>query len=579
MTYFHPEHTSCSLDWDKWRLAYEGGSNFIAQYLEKLSGRESDEDYLRRKKLTYCPAFAKAGVNEIRDSIYNRMSDILRIGGSTTYQEAVSGLNGGVDLEGSNLNYFMGMKVLPELLIMGKVGIYVDMPSDFGESLMDAKRVRPYIYIYRREDILNWVKEPKNDSNGLFEYSSIYLREIHYTYDDETGMPKGQETRYRRMWKDANGEVNVVFVNEKDEQVDQNGLPLTSPIILGLKDIPFLTLEIDQSMMADVADYQVALLNLASTDITYAVSSNVPFYTEQYDGRITSAHIRPADTADTADTAKTTEIKVGASRGRRYPKGFDRPDFIHPSSEPLKVSMEKQEQLKAEIRQLLKLSLNSLRGPAMASADSKKADSKGLESGLSYIGLTLESGERKLSAFWSMYEGTSQAATVYYPETYDLKTDQDRIEEALSLDKIMTKIPSASFQKEIAKRIAKVMLGAKIRRDELQRIMTEIDKAPAMTSDPEVVAKDVEAGLLGLELASKIRGYPDGEVEKAKKDHAERLARIAEAQGRQDTVNPASRGNPDASGDPKHDAKAEKQESKDTTNDDVVKRKVRGEGQ
>ncbi len=71
----------------------------------------------------------------------------------------------------------------------------------------------------------------------------------------------------------------------------------------------------------------------------------------------------------------------------------------------------------------------------------------------------------------------------------------------------------------------------------MQKIMSEIDKSDVIYAPPDILQKDLEAGLVGLETASKIRGYPPDEVEKAKKDHADRLARIAQTQG----LNPANR--------------------------------------
>jgi hypothetical protein len=138
----------------------------------------------------------------------------------------------------------------------------------------------------------------------------------------------------------------------------------------------------------------------------------------------------------------------------------------------------------------------------------------------------------------------------------------------------MSKIPSLTFQKSLAKRIPSLVLGTKVARETMVTINSELDKAPAIVADPKVIAQDVETGLLGLDLASQIRGYPKDEVAKAKKDHAERLARIAISQ----SENPAARGNPDLSGNPGQAAKDEKTESRDTTTDDTVTGKTRGEG-
>ncbi len=76
----HPDYDLHFIEWLKWRLAYTGGKRFITQYLRRLSKRETQEDFDDRLAITYCPAFAKSALKEIKDSIYNRMVDISRDG-------------------------------------------------------------------------------------------------------------------------------------------------------------------------------------------------------------------------------------------------------------------------------------------------------------------------------------------------------------------------------------------------------------------------------------------------------------------------------------------------------------------
>ena len=47
--------------------------------------------------MTPIPAFARLAINDVRNAIFQRMRDITRRGGTTSYQEAVAGLNLGVD--------------------------------------------------------------------------------------------------------------------------------------------------------------------------------------------------------------------------------------------------------------------------------------------------------------------------------------------------------------------------------------------------------------------------------------------------------------------------------------------------
>lgn len=565
----HPAYGRGMQDWQKWRLTYDGGSNFINYYLKRLSRRESNEDFEDRKKMSYNPAFAKEAINEIKNSLFQRFIDISREGGSVSYQEAIRGLNYGVDLLGSSLNAFLGTQVLPELLVMSKVGVFIDMPQLSGITIAENLNKRPYMYCYRVEDIRTWRFDQFNSQT---EYSALLLRDYIFEYDNDSGLPIGETCRFRHMWVDM--EKGGVWVKYYD--LAGNDLVTTSeypnPQWLDIPRIPFVVIELNDSLMKDVADYQIALLNLASSDISYSLKCNFPFYTEQIDSKTTTPFIKK-EGEENSQGNKSEIITVGTTQGRRYPKGLDRPQFINPSAEPLKASMAKQEQLKTEIRQIVQLSVQNLQ--AGASAESKQVDNQGLENGLSYIGLTLENAERKIAQYWAMYE-KSEPATIHYPEKYSIRSEEDRRAEADELSELLERVPSPTCQKEISKRIAEVLLGNKTSLDTMEKIRSEIDKAPGITSDPTVIVADVTAGICDLATAETLRGYPKGTAEKASQDHADRLARIAESQAAK-SGDAAARGVTDLDDDPSS-GKKEKKDSLDTTQDDTVKKKQRGQG-
>jgi len=578
-TLTHPDYQYQLHDWVKWRYTYESGTAFIMKYLKQFTNREDPDDFSMRRDMTYCPAFAKAALDEVKNSIYQRMADVSRAGGSKKYQAACSGNNGGVDLCGSSMNYYIGCNVLEEMLKMKKVGVYVDMPSDIGKSQADSATKHPYLYTYIAEDIRAWKLDETEDRT---QFQSVLLRDHIHEYDGSFGFPINYVERYRRIWKE-DGVVKFAFYNDAGTMVDKNNQPTNEPTILKLPVVPFVLFEISDSLMKNISDYQIALLNLASADMVYALKANFPFFIEQVDTRTVGQHLRPgADgTAEGADTASTKEVRVGIARGRQYPKGLNAPAFIHPSSEPMTASMEKQDQLKGEIRQLLALSVANLKGPRMASAESKAKDEASLEAGLSYIGMTLENGERKIAEIWSYYEGEKTVATVNYPQTYTLRTEEDRRTESEQLGKLLPMIPSVTYQKTVGKKLATTLLGASSSRQTMEKIYGEIDKSPGFSSDPANIASDIEHGLVSNETASLLRGYPEGEAEKAEKDHEKRLKRIQDAQT---PKNPPgmmpegqARGIQDQGGDPLA-GKNEKKEQKDPTQTDTGKVPVRGTG-
>lgn len=590
----HPHYVLNQENWEKWRLCYLGGSRFIKRYLKKFSRREDDADFRERAEISYAPAFAKMAINEVKNSIFQRCADVTRAGGPQTYRDAIIGRSGGVDLNGSIMNIYLGRDILPELLVMGRVGIYVDMPTmGFNTTIAEKGSKHPYLYWYKAEDIRAWSYFDSIEGSAK-EFKALLLRDNVFDINPHWNLPYQLLIRYRYVWIGEDGFVKVKFFNEDatvhyppDIATDENGT-----IHLDLRRIPFTLLEISDSLMTDVADYQIALLNLASADMAFATKANFPFYTEQFDVRSASPYMRqvspnqmpttqtvidPQSASMIVQAETSREIKVGVSQGRRYPIGVERPAFINPSPEPMMASMEKQKVLKEEIRQLVLQTVSSL----VPQRSDIKDEGLGLEAGLSYIGQELQHAEHRIATFWDMYEGTGQIATIQYPENYALIAPQDRLVNANKLVEIMPKIPSLTFQKEVAKKAAEELLVQDIPIDTLQKIYSEIDSMPVVQSDPDVIKTDVENGLVSLETASKARGYPPGEVDKAKQDHSDRLMRILEAQSTTNAVggDPASRGVPDASDNPSAPDEEKHISQKDQTLRGQVKDRTRGKGQ
>jgi len=528
----HPAYSRMGLFWQKWRFVYAGGDDFSEEFLEKYSTREDTHDFNTRRRLTPSPSFAKAAVNDIKNSIFQRMIDITRTGGSKEYQTAITGADNGVDNHGASMNSFIGRYVLPELLTMAKVGIYVDMPDDVGDTLLTSAGKRPYLYMYRAEQLLSWTyRTDKAD-----EFASILV--VDYVDDTETisNLPIGVWSRYRHIWiDDIDKKVHVQYYNEDSDYIDREGRPGYGEYILNIDFIPFVVMEMNDSLLSDVANHQIALLNLESSDVMYALKANIGFYVEEQDSTIVSDYLKKNNASADGTAANagsgTKEIEVGSMVGRAYGKGMHPPSFIHPSAEPLNASMAKQQQLKNDIRQLVNLAVANIK-PKMASAESKAIDEHGLEAGLAYIGLELEHGERKLARYWALYENDkTNVATIKYPAKYALQSDADRRAAVENLEKIRDSVFSPTFRKAISKQIARLLLDGQVDNDTLEKIGKEIDDGIAIVADPQLTLNACEQGICSLEVAEKIFGYPKGTADQAVIDHVERLARIAKAQG------------------------------------------------
>ena len=245
---YHPEYNAKLLYWMKYRNTFNGGDNFIANYLYQFTNRESVVDFAFRRKITYCPAFAKADIIEIKNSIFQRLTDTIREGGSPSYQDAIKGNDKGVDNNGNDMNGYLGSIILPELLSIGKVGIYIDKPLILpNETRLTAKNKRPYLYHYKAEDIESWAED--SDLN----LTALKLKDTYYDTDLDTGLVKEEKIQYR-LYKKDNNNVTVTFYDKDGKKINEE--------MLGISEIPFIIAELTHSLLVDVCNYQIALLNL-----------------------------------------------------------------------------------------------------------------------------------------------------------------------------------------------------------------------------------------------------------------------------------------------------------------------------
>lgn len=564
-------------DWVLFRDIMRGGRSFVEKYVQRFK-YESQTEFNDRKAMTPNSGFAKAAIIDVRNSIYQRLDTVRRNGGDTKYQDSIRGKLGGVDLRGSTMNYFMGTKVLTELVFMGKVGIYVDCPKcDIPRQYRtqaNTKNIHPYVYTYATEDILDWDYYLKDTERKL---RMLRLRVVKDTQAAFRGYIEPQTVEYRTYELNTDGAVVLTV-----EQLDQNEkLVVVYQSTLESSEIPFVILEMDSPLLTDIAYHQIALTNLESGNVNYAYRANTIMYVEEYDP-LGLSHIQGAEAMEEAlsEDAATgddptrngdnpTVVKVGATDGKLIPKGLKYPEFINPSSEPLKASREYMDDLKRDIRALINLAVSNAQA-RFASAESKQMDNEGLQAGLAAIGFMLEQGEREVNTIWQDY-ANCPPITVHYPQRYSLRSDEDRQKEAKSLLEMSNAVPSKQYRMESFKEAATIMFGAKIKDETLDTIIKEIEESPWPTANPDQIRSDVEVGLVSREGGSLARGYPEEEAKKAQKEQKERDAAKMKAQT-PPGFNASARGVDDDS----EGAEDEKEESQSPENNDG-KRAVRGE--
>ncbi len=559
-TFAHPQYRESFNDWERARDCYEGGTYFRDRYLQRHSKRETQKEFDRRKALTPIPNPIARNVNGVRNSLMQRMANVVRNGGPISYQSAVAGQQGGVDRCGRGMTSFLGEQVIVELLLMGQVGVYVDMPRDVGPTVATSSSVKPYVYRYKRENIVNWVPG-EADSNEQF--SRVLLRDCSICTHEQLALPTGYTHQYRYIWRDkSTGFIKVQFYDKdlKDKVSDQ--------FTLEIKAFPFILFDIGQSVVRDACSYQIACLNLESSATNYGFRSNFPFYVEQRDPFAVGAHLKRTSTEEGTSTsggqgADEEVVEVGDLSGRTYAK--EAPAFIAPPTDPLVASMAQIDRLDQTIGKLITTAIDNL-------SDDKGTD---FESGLAYVGHVLEAGERRVAECWANYLRAPEPATIVYPSNWVIRSDKDRIEEAERLSGLLNTVPGRGIKRELSKTISSALLSGRVSAEKLASIYKEIDESPFTTSDPEVIRIAHEAGFAGTQVCSIALGFDEDEHIQARADHADRLKRIQEAQSAESS---AINGVDDTSGNPAQFQAEQKEASRNTDDKPTTRKRVRGKG-
>lgn len=527
----HPSHTADLPYWTKWRRVAEGGDAFVDEYLAKLPN-ESATDHFKRKLQTPSVSYVKMCIAEIIAAFMVRMPGVTRSGGDKSFIEACAGKNGGIDGFGSTMNRFISEEVLRELLTVKRVGIYVDravLPSDI--SITEAKQLPPYCYVVRTEDILAWTTIP-----GSLTPSNLLLRESIPVYAPGSDFIISYTSGYRHMYKVADTLVAV-------DRYDKDGNKLYSSM-LDLPRLPFILLEVSGPAVQDAAGAQIALLNLESSSVTFAIETNLTVYTEQGDMTTMLAALRRSAPRDAVDEdgdygdedediaggdGDVQTIRLGRNRGRRYLRESERPGFVEPDNSNLQRAVSLASSLKEDIRRMMMLAVANVTAKAITSATALIQGQVTANNGLATLGALFESAERTMALIWAEFQQET-GSDIIYPSDFQILTDEERRTAIKELADLRDTVPSKQFQIEVTSKIARLLLSPTVTAETLQIILDEIKKAPALMSRVDDIVQTVEASIMPREYAAQCLCLPADAAKKANLEHAERLRRISASQ-------------------------------------------------
>jgi len=481
-------HPNSNNEWIDWRYCYYGGKAFRDEYLVEFSDREKKHEFERRKSLTPIPTYAKKEINRVRNSISRRLPDVQRTGGSKKWRDAIDGKNRGVDLRGASMNAFTSKIILPEMLVMQRFGVLVDAPETKAVTKADQEGFRPFLRPFSVENF-RAIAAP---ADHVSDWLAITLRIVTPSYNSKSRTSTNAYT-FRHYWINDAGEAVVQDTNESGKELG----PVKN---LDRADIPFVMYDGVESLMAEACSYQVAALNMISADTSYAVDSNFAFMVRKQ-SRSIPTHLD-----------EDHEVDVGRGKGLLYED--TPPAFISPPTEPMNSSLGMRKEMKEEVREIIT-------GVLMSAGDDGT-----LEAGLAFYGQCLEEGEDRIWDHWRSY-GDTPTINIAFPDTWTLKTDQERVEEANAWVDLMNKLPGQQGRRQASKEAYDRAFRGTLNTKELDAIKKEVDDVPYTTADPEVIIKAKEADVISVETAALALGFNPGEGTKANKDADNRAARTA----------------------------------------------------
>ena len=513
----HPDRQKLTLD--RWRLIKDGGDAFVEEYLVKRD-EEDDTLFSQRKDITPDPCTASAAIDDLVNTLSARL-DVTRSGGTDAYQAIISGKEGGVDRHDTDMQTFIIRDTLPELCYMSMCGWLINGPSDPNDPYKT-----PYIEFYKAEDIYNWVyKNNQLVAIGLRSSAAIL---------DENGFSTESKTVFR-VFLLKDGKVETHLEDENGTEIDVTSLlPGSSTEQLDLDEIPFVFLRLSVPLLQKIDKFQIAVLNLQSSDIDWLRTGNMVIYVEQTPAFMPGL-VR--ESTDPTVTPARNEVVLGNRTGRSYAMTADKPDFIAPPAEPIKVSMDKQRDMADQVKEILKTHLNTMK---LASSESIDKLSQGLEAGLFVIGVILLTAEIAHSRIFSKYEGRGpNTATIAYPKKYELRTEEARLAKAESLKQIQKKLGSNTAKKYIEIQIMQTLLEGKIPSEDYNNSIKEIMDSDFSIYDPEVLTSLVTEGIVSHQLASTTLGAPPTDSQVAQDEHIKRIeaVKLSQTSGMQ-SINP-----------------------------------------
>jgi hypothetical protein len=413
------------LCWD----SYTGLGGFSdGSYLVKYP-RETDEKYARRRQLAIYPNYVKKIVDTYVGALF-RVEPQRDFATNTEYAEFCQN----VDLRGTDIDDFM-RNIAKLTLIYGTVFVIIDKPKAEVPTKAHEKLqgIRPYATIRLPTQIM----DIEIDSYGRIQ--KIVFSELNVIREFTIGAWKVRMGNETYEGTTPFGEVPVVAVSWTDPI-------LPTDVIVP----PFIY---------DIARVSKDLYNAISELREILRNSTFPILTIPIPDQISEEKLR--------NIVIGTENFIGY-----YPEKGGKPDFIAPPESPAKVYLEYINTLIDMIYSLANLEF--IKGTQQQkSGVALEFEFQNLNSLLTQIAQNLEQAEYRIADLVAKWEGKDTfKGTIIYEKDFSYRDVERELKKAMDA---LTLNISATFDAELKKYIARMLLGSEIDDATMQRIENEID--------------------------------------------------------------------------------------------------------
>ncbi|OGQ50715.1 MAG: hypothetical protein A3J24_08300 [Deltaproteobacteria bacterium RIFCSPLOWO2_02_FULL_53_8] len=414
---------------DEWRFhlaSYFGGRMYKDGDYLIAHPFESAANYRRRREISYYYNYCGPLVDIFVSHIFRK--DAVRDYGSVANNALFADFLRDADFEGNSLRHFM-RDAARYAAIYGRVSIVVDKPRSDTATLKEAidGSIRPYVSLVTPENLLDW--SYVRLSSGRETLDMVKIREA-------DGLYRIWTAESWELWRTGNDGGGVEFIDG-----DYHGLgevPLvnlynkrTGARMQGISDI------------RDIADINKNIYYLCSDAKEIIENTAFPMLAMPY---------TRAEGRDEREVGPHNIIQFDPSEPNA------RPYWLEPPHSSLTEIREWVRQDIAEIYRMARM------GGVRTTEDFAAARSgvaidlefQQLYAALSEKADNIELAETRVMELWARWEGMVFDGKIDYPDDFSVK-DIDR-ELKNAFDALASKVSSATFRKELEKKVAATLL-------------------------------------------------------------------------------------------------------------------------